>query len=264
MKLIYLNKKTIKRFSYIFLIILFFSVILFIYLDNNSSHANNPEKYLSDEIINRIQNIYENEEKIAYLTFDDGPSKVVTPKVLEILKQNNVFANFFVVGKHVEEYPNMVKQAYEDGHFIANHGYSHNNSKLYKSKQDFINEILETDKSIAKAIGKEIYCSHIFRFPNGSMSKINHSDKKKAMKYLEEIDYIYIDWNALNNDSMKKYSNSELLSNLKKSSRNKGTLVILMHDTGDVNKTYDVLEDSINFLKSEGYEFKTFYDLLKS
>lgn len=263
MKLIYLNKKTIKRTSYIFLIILFFSVILFIYLDNNSSHANNPEKYLSDEIRNRIQNIYENEEKIAYLTFDDGPSKVVTQKVLEILKQNNILANFFVVGKHVEEYPELVKQAYEDGHFIANHGYSHNNSKLYQSKQDFINEILETDKSIAKAIGKESYCSHIFRFPNGSMSKIYYSDKKKAMKYLEEIDYAYIDWNALNNDSMKKYSNSELLSNLKKSSENKGTLVILMHDTGDVNKTYDVLEDSINFLKSEGYEFKTFYDLLK-
>ena len=87
--------------------------------------------------------------------------------------------------------------------------------------------------------------------------------KKKAIKYLNEIDYTYIDWNSLNNDSMKKYSNAELLANLKKSSANKGTLVILMHDTGDVNKTYDILEDSINFLKSEGYEFKTFYDLLK-
>lgn len=263
MKLLIMNKKIIKKFSYIFLIILFFSAILFIYLDNNNSNANQTEKYLSDEIRNKIQHIYENTEKTAYLTFDDGPSKVVTPKVLEILKENNVLANFFVVGKHVEEYPELVKQAYETGHFIANHSYSHNNSKLYKSKKDFINEILETDKTIAKAIGTDTYCSHIFRFPNGSMSKIHYSDKQIAIKYLEEIDYTYIDWNALNNDSMKKYSNSELVTNLKKSIQNKGTLVILMHDTGDVNKTYDILQESINLIKSEGYEFKTFYELLK-
>lgn len=263
MKLLIMNKKTIQKYSYIILVILLFSTIVFIYLDNNNSHADPSRNFLSSEIKNKIQNIYESNEKIAYLTFDDGPSKVVTPKVLDILKQNNILANFFVVGKHVEEYPELVKQAYEDGHFIANHGYSHNNSKLYKSKQDFINEILETDKEIAKAIGKDSYCSHIFRFPNGSMSKIHYSDKKKAIKYLEEIDYTYIDWNALNNDSMKKYSNSELISNLKSSIKNKGTIVILMHDTGDVNKTYDVLEESINLIKSEGYEFKTFYDLLK-
>ncbi|MBO5004515.1 MAG: polysaccharide deacetylase [Clostridia bacterium] len=263
MKLLIINKKTIKNFSYLFLIILFFSLIIYIYLDNNNSNANKSENHLSAKIRNNIQNIYENNEKTAYLTFDDGPSKTVTPKILDILKQNNTLANFFVVGKHVEKYPELVKRAYEDGHFIANHSYSHNNSKLYKSKQDFINEILETDKEIAKAIGKDMYCSHIFRFPNGSMSKIHYSDKKKAIKYLEEIDYTYIDWNALNNDSMKKYSNSELISNLKNSIKNKGTIVILMHDTGDVNKTYDILEESINIIKSEGYEFKTFYELLK-
>lgn len=263
MKLLIINKKTIKNFSYLFLIILFFSLIVYIYLDNNNSNANKSENHLSIEIRNKIQNIYESDEKTAYLTFDDGPSKIVTPKILDILKQNNTLANFFVVGKHVEEYPELVKQAYDDGHFIANHGYSHNNTKLYKSKQDFINEILQTDTAIAKAIGKDNYCSHIFRFPNGSMSKIHYSDKKKAIKYLEEIDYTYIDWNALNNDSMKKYSNSELISNLKNSIKNKGTIVILMHDTGDVNKTYDILEESINIIKSEGYEFKTFYELLK-
>ncbi len=48
------------------------------------------------------------------------------------------------------------------------------------------------------------------------MSKIHLDDKKKAIKYLNEIDYTYIDWNSLNNDSMKKYSNAELLANLKK------------------------------------------------
>lgn len=96
------------------------------------------------------------------------------------------------------------------------------------------------------------------------MSKNNYTAKMHAINYLKDIDYTYIDWNALNNDSIKKYSKTALLNNLKKTSANKGTLVILMHDTGDVNKTYDVLEDSINYLKSQGYEFRTFYDFINS
>lgn len=94
------------------------------------------------------------------------------------------------------------------------------------------------------------------------MSKSYHANKIKAIDYLKEIDYTYIDWNCLNNDSIQKYSDTQLVNNLKKSSKNKGTLVILMHDTGDVNKTYTVLEDSIVYLKKEGYEFRTFYDFI--
>ena len=66
----------------------------------------------------------------------------------------------------------------------------------------------------------------------------------------------------MNNDSVKKYTNAQLLNNLKKSAKNKKTLVILMHDTKDVNDTSLVLEDSIDYLESQGYEFKNFYDLL--
>lgn len=260
MKFIFLKKKHIILFI-LFTIIVFFC-LGFIFINYFKIYANDKEKYLSIEKIEKIRNIYKSDEKIAYLTFDDGPSAKVTPKVLDVLKENQVLANFFVLGKQTEAFPEIVKQEYEEGHFIANHGYSHDNSKLYKSKSDFFNEILKTDEAISSAIGIENYHSHLFRFPNGSMSSINYAAKQKCITYLEEIDYTYIDWNALNNDSMKKYSNSQLLSNLKKSSANKGTLVILMHDTGDVNNTYDVLEDSINYLKSEGYSFKTFYDLL--
>ncbi len=76
------------------------------------------------------------------------------------------------------------------------------------------------------------------------------------------MDYVYVDWNCLNNDSVKKYSNYQLLNNLKKSAKNKGTLVVLMHDTSDVNDTPSILKDSIDYLKSEGYVFQNFYDLL--
>lgn len=92
------------------------------------------------------------EQKIAYLTFDDGPTLKATPKILDILKEEDVVATFFVVGKHVKENPELVKRAYDEGHFIANHGYNHNNSKLYKNDDSFINEIKNTDIEIGNAI----------------------------------------------------------------------------------------------------------------
>lgn len=94
------------------------------------------------------------------------------------------------------------------------------------------------------------------------MSNIYKSQKKNALEVLTNLDYVYVDWNCLNRDSEKKYTNAQLLNNLKKTAKNKGTLVILMHDTADVNKTYDVLKDSISFLKTQGYEFRNFYDFI--
>lgn len=101
------------------------------------------EKFLS---------LNKSEQKIAYLTFDDGPTLKATPKILDILKEEDVVATFFVVGKHVKENPELVKRAYDEGHFIANHGYNHNNSKLYKNDDSFINEIKNTDIEIGNAI----------------------------------------------------------------------------------------------------------------
>ena len=101
------------------------------------------EKFLS---------LSKSEQKIAYLTFDDGPTLKATPKILDILKEEDVVATFFVVGKHVKENPELVERAYDEGHFIANHGYNHNNSKLYKNDDSFINEIKNTDIEIGNAI----------------------------------------------------------------------------------------------------------------
>ena len=92
------------------------------------------------------------------LTFDDGPTSKVTPKILDVLEKENVKATFFVVGKHVKEHPESGKRAYEEGHFIANHGYSHNNSLLYKSEESFRNEILNTDEEFTNAV-EDIYKS---------------------------------------------------------------------------------------------------------
>lgn len=216
-----------------------------------------------NDYMQQITELTKGKEKVAYLTFDDGPSISVTPKILDILKEEEVKATFFVIGKSVEIYPEIVKRAYEEGHYIANHGYDHNNKKMYKSEENFINEVKKTDIAIGKAIGIENYCSHLFRFPNGFMSPQNKSKKMQAVKLLQQMNYTYIDWNCLNLDSVKKYTKEQLLNNLKKTSKDKGTLVILMHDTKDVSDSSKVLKESIEYLKSQGYEFNNFYHLIQ-
>lgn len=259
MKIFIFSKKKI----YICSTILFIALIVSsIYVEGYSLVKSN-NNVVDNEFDRKIREIYNGEEKVAYLTFDDGPTSTTTPKVLDILKSENVKATFFVIGKSVENNPEIVKRAYEEEHYIANHGYSHNNKVLYKNEESFKNEIKKTDEAIGKAIGVEDYCSHIFRFPNGFMSSSYKSKKKSMISVLSEMEYTYIDWNCLNNDSMKKYTKNQLIQNLKKSSKGKNTLVILMHDTKDVSNSSEALKESIEYLKLEGYTFETFYNLIE-
>ena len=260
MKFVMIKKKSVFRF-FIFLFCISILNFFVFYLFSIKSNTLSTSAIDENTFQNKVSSLINQKEKIAYLTFDDGPTLKSTPKILDILSEENVKATFFVVGKHVKEHPELVKRAYDEGHYIANHSYSHNNDKLYTTADSFINEILSTDIEISKAIGIENYHSHVFRFPNGYMAPSYKAKKQEYAKQLSDIDYTYIDWNALNKDSEKKYSNVELLNNLKNSSKNKGTLVILMHDTSDVNETHLVLKDSIHYLKEQGYIFQNFYDL---
>ena len=253
MKIFVIKKNFIFLFVIAFVCTLLFCYCFYIY---------NSPSLAVDLCSSSLNDLTKSDDKVAYLTFDDGPTTKATSKILDILAEENVKATFFVVGKHVKENPDLVKREYDEGHYIANHGYNHNNKLLYSDMEHFKEEVVNTDKEISKAIGVEDYCSHIFRFPNGFMSKKYTSQKKEAVKVLSSLNYSYIDWNCLNKDSERKYSNSQLLNNLKKSSKNKGTLVILMHDTSDVNSSYNVLTDSINYLKNEGYTFENFYNLI--
>lgn len=263
MKIVSIKKNHLGYLFFIIFIILLLIICIF-FMNDSSSFAVELTKssFFNIDVTTTLNDITKSNKKIAYLTFDDGPTTKATSKILDILKEENVKSTFFVVGKHVKENPEIVKREYYEGHYIANHGYNHINKLLYKDMESFRNEIVSTDLEISKAIGIENYCSHIFRFPNGYMSHIYTAQKKNALSVLHNLDYVYVDWNCLNRDSEKKYSTSELLNNLKKTAKNKGTLIILMHDTADVNKTYDVLKDSIDYLKSKGYDFRNFYDFV--
>lgn len=165
MKILLLRK---QKIGYIFIFIFLLFIGSFCFLDYSYSFAIKLSKssFFNSDIVDSLDEIAKSNDKKAYLTFDDGPTSKCTEKILDILKSENIKATFFVVGKHVKEYPEIVKREYEEGHYIANHGYNHNNKLLYKNMESFEKEIVNTDLEIAKAIGIENYSSHIFRFPN--------------------------------------------------------------------------------------------------
>ena len=101
--------------------------------DINAAMESQLPQY-SDEIAKKVVNVYFEKTKKVYLTFDDGPS-ARTPEILDILKKYNVKATFFVLGSNVEARPELVKRAYDEGHFIAIHGYTHKYSQVYSSPQ---------------------------------------------------------------------------------------------------------------------------------
>lgn len=113
---------------------------------------------LSEEAKVRIENIYvpQGEEKYAYLTFDDGPSKNVTPQILDILKREEIKATFFILGSRAELYPELVKREYEEGHYIANHGYSHVYTSIYSSPNAVLDEYNRTESEIKSILRRRI------------------------------------------------------------------------------------------------------------
>lgn len=123
---------------------------------------------LTEQGKQNIKTIYKSETKRAFLTFDDGPS-INTNDVLNILKENDIKATFFVLGKQVELFPETTKRLYDEGHYIANHGYSHIYQNIYNTPEQVLAEYNQCNEIIAKTIEVQEYNSHLFRFPGGSI-----------------------------------------------------------------------------------------------
>ncbi|MGL4849167.1 MAG: polysaccharide deacetylase family protein [Clostridium sp.] len=204
-------------------------------------------------------------KKVAYLTFDDGPSTTVTPEVLKILKEEDVKATFFVLGESVDknsQSKELIKEIVKGGHAIGNHTYTHDYKRLYPNNiidsEYLISEFEKTNQSLSKIIGTE-FKSRVVRLPGGYWSWNGREEGKKA---LESNEFYNVDWNALNGDSEGgKKSEGQLLAKLKKTVDESGdtadNLVLLMHDTYGKENTAKTLKESIRYLKSKGFEFKT-------
>jgi len=218
---------------------------------------------LTEQGKENIKNIYHTDKKVAYLTFDDGPSNN-THQILDILKQNNIKATFFVLGSQVEIFPETTNRIYNEGHYIANHGYSHKYSEIYQSPEQVLNEFNQCNQIVAKTINVPEYNSHLFRFPGGSVGGKYAELKKQAITVLEQNNILHIDWNALTGDSEKVNPTEEyLMDNLQKTTEGKNSLVILMHDAQAKKITAETLPKVIEYLQQQGYSFESFYDIIK-
>lgn len=231
-------------------------------LEEEAKRMKNANSF-TEEQMQAIENIYVGEnEKRVFLTFDDGPTTAVTPYILDLLKQENIKATFFVLGNRAKANPDLIKREFEEGHYIANHGYTHKYSQIYQNSQTVLDEYHYTEACIQEALGNPNYHSKVFRFPGGSQGGYYHSIKKEAKQYLRENGIVSLDWNSLSKDAEGVNTKEELLQNVIATIGQKQNVVLLMHDAADKILTYETLPEVIQYLRENGYQFKTLYDIL--
>lgn len=188
----------------------------------------------------------------------------MTPTILDILKQENVKATFFVLGSRVEAMPETTKRIYEEGHYIANHGYSHLYESIYASPQSVLDEYNRCNDIVKNVIGVPEYNSHLFRFPGGLAGGKYAEIKSQGKELLNQNNIMHIDWNALTGDAETNELSIEFeLMRLEETTLEKNSVIILMHDAQAKKVTADALPQIIAYLREQGYEFENFYNIIK-
>lgn len=209
---------------------------------------------------------YKSGDKVVYLTFDDGPHKKNTERILKILDDYGVKATFFVIGNRVSVYPDQLKAVRDAGHAIGCHSYDH----VYKTlttPDGVKTEIADWEAAAKKALG-EVPSEKLFRFPGGSPTK----DTAGCKAAVAELGYTGYDWNCLDNDCLirkcpkdtdvEEWMKQSFISTYKYGSSLKNApLIVLAHETYD--ETVDILGWMIEYLQNEGYTFGTL-DTLES
>ncbi len=192
------------------------------------------------------------QEKVAYLTFDDGPDNNNTPAVLDILKAYGVPATFYVVGYMAEANPDVLKRIYEEGHAIGNHTYDHDYWNLYASPDNFLTQLMYTDDIIYNIIGVRPL---ITRAPGGTVGMFTDEfpPALKANGYVEH------DWNVCNEDATPKHPNAEMqISYIDQQTQYElkdNMALVLMHCGGGKEETVYALPAIIMLLQEKGYRF---------
>ena len=165
--------------------------------------------------------------KTMYLTFDDGPSEECTDMVLNILREKNVKATFFLIGEYVEKYPEVARRIVEEGHTVGIHCYRHDYSVLYESVDSYLEDFQKAYDVVEKITGVK---AKIFRFPGGSVNAYNKSVCEDIIREMTCRGYVYFDWNASLDDAAGAESPEELLANAKATAMGRKKVVMLAHD----------------------------------
>ena len=193
-------------------------------------------------------------EKICYLTFDDGPSKN-TPLILDILKNYNAKATFFVINTGNIGY---IQRIHDEGHTVGLHTYSHNYAQLYSSTDAYFNDLQQISDKVESIIGIR---PTVMRFPGGSSNKVSAKYCKGIMTQLvtlvQEKGYSYFDWNISSGDADSTTpSYTYIRNNVLNNARNKNSICVLMHDASAKTTTVQALPEIIEGLTNMGYRFE--------
>lgn len=192
------------------------------------------------------------DEKIVYLTFDDGPTPKVTEAILDTLKAEQVPATFFIVGKEIPGREAILKRIYEEGHGIGLHTYSHNFKIIYKDPDSFIMEMDKTKACINEVLGTQLDFP-IIRFPGGSAGRLN----KHFYEQLCAKGYLIFDWNVDLKDGIKGHlAPSEFVTFSKKCMDRSSRRIILAHCNANNMNTCKALPEIIAYYRAQGYSFK--------
>ncbi len=183
-----------------------------------------------------------------YLTFDDGPS-VYTGDILDILKEYDVKATFFVVGKEGEKNEALYKRIVEEGHTLGMHSYSHRYKEIYASEEDFAKDFEKLQDYLYDITGVE---SRFYRFPGGSSNTVSKIDMSTFIDYLDTQGIAYFDWNVSSGDaSSGGISVEQIIDNCVGNAEYYNNMVILMHDSQEKRTTVDALPGVIEKLLAQ-------------
>lgn len=178
------------------------------------------------------------EIKYVHLTFDDGPS-TSTDQILDILKEYDVKATFFVNGREDEQSIARYQRIVAEGHTLGMHSYSHKYGEVYASKEAFIEDTEKLQKLLADVTGVK---PTLYRFPGGSSNRVSGADMDELIDWLDEQGIAYFDWNISSGDSSSGgLSVQQIVSNCTGTIRNHEEPVILMHDSAAKKTTVEAL-----------------------
>ncbi len=188
--------------------------------------------------------------KNVYLTFDDGPS-TQTSAILDILKQYNVKATFFVLGgKDHALYQRIVNE----GHQIAIHTYTHQYQDIYASVDAYFKDMYALADELQHVTGVR---PQVFRFPGGSSNTIGSQEVIEGIiKRSKEEGLVYFDWNCDSQDASKRDVTSEHIATQSKYCIGKQNVVLLMHDSETKGQTKEALPSIIEAYQNEQYVFR--------
>ncbi|MBL7882626.1 MAG: polysaccharide deacetylase family protein [Bacteroidia bacterium] len=181
------------------------------------------------------------------ITFDDGPTKEFTPEILKVLAEYNAKASFYVIGKNILGNENLVQQIHQEGHLLGNHSFSHSFFIDFKSSKGFVEEINQTTDALEKIIGKR---TTLFRPPYGVTTPNIATAVNKLKMHV-------IGWNVRSLDTTK--DDAQTIVN-RVTLQLKPGAIVLFHDTS--KKTVNVLKQTLNFAKENGFKIVSIDELL--